>query len=288
MKRWRAPRDPLALLCFFGALASLGLVFFTLTRLTNVFQGPLEEWPITFGTFGWALVAVAAVAAMIALVWLGIERGSLSYELDRNGIYISQPGSRYTIPLDQVMVVINSDQPRSSAKPVIVFGRAQSSQQLTIETYRYAYRLALAERDLFSRELQERRQFGVIQSLPEGLTRTRQTLFDFFASVTTQRLLLIGLLLNLLLWALLTWRFPALPATVPVRFDPLGGTAGTRAKAYTLLLPATATGAWFGNLLLALLSYPRSRLLAELLLLGALIVQLVLLLAVWFIVTLAQ
>jgi len=73
-----------------------------------------------------------------------------------------------------------------------------------------------------------------------------------------------------------------------VRFDPLGGTAGTRAKTYTLLLPAIATGAWLGNLLLALVSYPRSRLVAELLLLGALIVQLVLLLAAWFIVTLAQ
>lgn len=288
MKRWRAPRDPLALLCCLGALASLGLVFLALTRLTNVFQGPLEEWPISFGTFGWAVAAVTGLVTAIALVWLGILRGSLSYGLDRNGIYISQPGSRYTIPLDQVMSVSAADQTRQPAKPVITFGRAQPAQQLTVETYRYTYHLALTDRDLFSRELQERRQLGVIQSPPEGLTRTRQMLFDFFASATLRRLLLIGLLLNLLLWAVLTWRFPALPATVPVRFDPLGGTAGTRAKTYTLLLPAIATGAWLGNLLLALLSYPRSRLVAELLLLGAVIVQLVLLLATWFIVTLAQ
>ncbi|HEY0602524.1 MAG TPA: hypothetical protein VGD58_06420 [Herpetosiphonaceae bacterium] len=288
MKRWRAPRDPLSPLCFLGALASLGLVFFAFTQLTAVFQGPLEEWPISFGTFGWALAALAGLVAAIALVWLGIQRGSLSYELDRNGIYISQPGSRYTIPLDQVMAFSAADQPLQTAKPVIVFGRVQPSQQIMIETYHYAYRLAVAERDLFGRELQERRQLGTIQSPPEGLTRTRQTLFDFFAGATTRRLLIIGLLLNLVLWAVLTWRFPTLPATVPVRFDPLGGTAGTRAKTYTLLLPAIATGAWFGNLLLALVSYPRSRLVAELLLLGALIVQLVLLLAAWFIVTLAQ
>ncbi|HEY0738487.1 MAG TPA: hypothetical protein VGD69_26445 [Herpetosiphonaceae bacterium] len=288
MKRWRAPRDPLSPLCFLGALASLVLVFFAFTQLVAVFQGPLEEWPISFGTFGWALAALAGLVVAIALVWLGIQRSSLSYELDRNGIYISQLGSRYTIPLDQVVAFSAADQPRQTSKPVIVFGRAQPSQQIMIETYHYAYRLAVAERDLFSRELQERRQLGTIQSPPEGLTRTRQTLFDFFAGATTRRLLIIGLLLNLVLWAVLTWRFPTLPATVPVRFDPLGGTAGTRAKTYTLLLPAIATGAWFGNLLLALVSYPRSRLVAELLLLGALIVQLVLLLAAWFIVTLAQ
>lgn len=288
MKRWSAPRDPLSPLCFLGALASLSLVFFAFTQLTAVFQGPLEEWPISLGTFGWALAVVAGLVAAIALVWIGVQRGSLSYELDRNGIYISQPGSRYTIPLDQVMAISSADQSRQTAKPLIMFGRAQPSRQITIETYGYTYRLAVAERDLFSRELQERRQLGTIQSPPEGLTRTRQTLFDFFTGATIRRLLILGLLLNLVLWAVLTWRFPTLPATVPVRFDPLGGTAGTRAKAYTLLLPAIATGAWLGNLLLALVSYPRSRLVAELLVLGALIVQLVLLLATWFIVTLAQ
>lgn len=288
MKRWRAPRDPLALFYFLGAVASLGLVVFALTRLMPVFRGPLEEWPITFSTFGWTLAAVIGVAADITLFWLGSQRSRLSYELDRNGIYIVQPGSHYTIPLDQVMNVSTADQLRQSAKPLIVFGNAQPGQQITIETFGYAYRLAVAERDLFSRELQERRQLGPIQSPPEGLTHNRPTLFNFFAGTTTRRLLVIGLLLNLVLWAVLTWRFPSLPATVPVRFDPLGGTAGTRAKAYTLLLPAIATGAWLGNLLLALVSYPRSRLVAEMLLLGALIVQLVLLLAAWFIVTLAQ
>jgi hypothetical protein len=288
VKRWRAPRDLQTVLCFFGALASLVLAVFALTQIARVFQGPQEEWPISFGTFGWGLAALAAVIGAILLVWLGMQYGAMRYELDRNGIYISQPGSRYIIPLDQIMTIAATAQERQAAKPTISFGRGRPEQQLRIETYRYTYRLALSDRDQFSREVQERRQLGVVQSLPEGRIRTRQALYDFWTGTISRRLLLLSLILNLALWGLLTWRFPELPTTVPVRFDPLGGTAGTRAKTYTLLLPTIASATWLGNLLLAIISHARSRLVAELLLLGSLIVQLVLLLAIWFIVTLAR
>jgi hypothetical protein len=256
-------------------------------QLARVFQGPMEDWPISFGTFGWGLAAVAGVLGALLLLWLGLQLGSLSYALDRNGIYVTQPGSRYTIPLDQITTILTT-QPRSTAKPTIIFGRGRPEQQLWVETYGYAYRLALSDRERFSREVQERRQLGVVQSQPEGRVRARQALYDFFGGTVVRRLLLLSLILNLGLWSLLTWRFPELPTTVPVRFDPLGGTAGTRAKTYTLLLPTVASATWLGNLLLALLSYSRSRLIAELLLLGSLIVQLVLLLAIWFIVTVAR
>jgi hypothetical protein len=270
-----------------GAIIALGFAVFSALRVAADLQGPLEEWPITIRTFSWGLSLVADVITAVVLVRAAIHRGSLSYELDRNGIYIKQPGSSYTIPLDQVLRVVPADQAGELTKPLITFGRGRSSKLLIVETYRYVYQLALAERNHFGREIQERRKLGVVQTQPEGLTRARQRLFDFFTAPATQRLLTATLLLNLALWALLMWRFPNLPSTVPVRFDPLGGTAGTRAKTYTLLLPAIATGAWLGNLGLALVHYQRSRLLSELLLLGALIVQIVLLLAVSFIITLA-
>ena len=287
MKRWRAPYDPLVAVFLIGVVIALSSAVFAAIRVAADLQGPFEEWPVTIRTFGWGLSMVADVIAAVVLVRVAIQRGSLSYELDRNGIYIKQLGSLYTIPLDQVMRVVPADQVGQLTKPLISFGRGQSSQLLIVETYRYVYRLALAERNHFGREIQERRQLGVVQTHSEGQTRARQTLFNFFSAAATQRLLAATLLLNLALWALLMWRFPNLPSTVPVRFDPLGGTAGTRAKTYTLLLPAIATGAWLGNLVLAIANYQRSRLLSELLLLGALIVQIVLLLAVWFIITLA-
>jgi hypothetical protein len=287
VKRWRAPRNPLVFICLIGAVIALGFTVIAAIRVSADLQGPFEEWPITIRTFSWGLSTVANVVAAVVLARAAIYRGSLSYELDRNGIYIKQLGRSYTIPLDQVIRVVPGDQAGQLTKPLITFGRGRSGQLLIVETYRYVYRLALAERNHFGREIQERRQLGVVQAQSEGLTRARQTLFDFFTAAAIQRLLVATLLLNLLLWALLTWRFPTLPSTVPVRFDPLGGTAGTRAKTYTLLLPAIATAAWLGNLVLALVTHQRSRLLSELLLLGALIVQIVLLLAAWFIITLA-
>lgn len=287
VKRWRAPRDPLVIVCLVGVVIALGFAVFAAMRVAADLQGPFEEWPVTIRTFSWGLSLVADVIAAIVLVRAAIWRGSLSYELDRNGIYVKQAGSSYTIPLDQVMRVVPADQAGQLTKPLITFGRGRASQLLIVETYRYVYRLALAERNYFGREIQERRQLGAVQTHAEGLIRARQQLFDFFTASAIQRLLAATLLLNLALWALLMWRFPNLPSTIPVRFDPLGGTAGTRAKTYTLLLPAIATGAWLGNFVLALVNYQRLRLLSELLLLGALIVQIVLLLAVWFIITLA-
>jgi hypothetical protein len=275
-------------ICFIGAIVGIGLAFAAATRLTSDFQGPLEEWTITIQTFAWGGIAIASLIGASLLLWHAVLRASLGYELDRNGIYVVQRGSRYTIPLNQVIAISPANQVQQSTKPMIVFGRGQPAQQLVVETYYYIYKLALAERNQFAREVQERRQLGAVQEQPEGQIRAGQSLYDFFAAATIQRFLITTLVLNLLLWALLTWRFPELPATVPVRFDPLGGTAGTRAKTYILLLPAIATGAWIGNLVLAVLQHRRSRLVAELLLLGALIVQIVLLLAVWFLITVAQ
>ena len=72
---------------------------------------------------------------------------------------------------------------------------------------------------------------------------------------------------------------------MPVRFDPIGGTAGTRARSYTLLLPAVASLIALANALAGLALIRRSRLATELLLLGAVLVQLGLLAATWFVVS---
>ncbi|HEX6293214.1 MAG TPA: hypothetical protein VFZ66_28790 [Herpetosiphonaceae bacterium] len=288
MKRWRAPRDLIVFVCLIGAIVGLGLALAAATRVAADLQGPIEEWAVTIRTFGWALAAIVSVIGAGVLVWLAVQYMALVYALDRNAIYIAQPGSRYTIPLDQVVAIAPGEQPQQTTKQTIVFGRGQPRQQLLVETEQYMYRLALAERNHFGRELQERRQLGVVQILPEGQTWTRPALHQFFAAAATRRLLIVGVLLNLALWAFLTWRFPTLPTTVPVRFDPLGGTAGTRAKTSTLLLPVIATGVWLVNLVLGLLEHRRSRLVAELLLLGSVVVQIVLLLAVWFIATVAE
>lgn len=285
MKRWRAPRDPRALLSWLGALLLGGVAAAGGWQLAQMMRGPLESWPITLTSFGLALGVVASVLGAVLLLRSGIRTASLVYELDRNAIYIRRRDGRYTIPLHQITVVASPDLASPVERPPLRFGHGRPAQTLLVSTQQAQYSLALRERDLFARELQERRQFGIVQAQSEGWIWARPARRAFWKAATVQRLIAGMILLNLLAWALLTWRYALLPETIPVRFDPVGGTAGTRSRLYTLLLPGAATAMWLVNLGLAMLLYRRARLASELILLGGLLVQATILVAIWFIIT---
>ncbi len=87
---------------------------------------------------------------------------------------------------------------------------------------------------------------------------------------------LAALVLSVVLAAVAAWRFERLPPTVVVRYDPLGGAAGTRERGYVLGLIAIAAAAGLGNVILAALLYGRSVVASQLLVLGALLLQLLL------------
>lgn len=287
MKRWRAPRDPRTLLGLLGALILGGAALLGVQRLAQMMRGPLETWPITLASFGLALGVLASLLGLLLLVQYTLRAASLVFELDRNAIYVRRRDGRYTIPLHQITAVTIPES-GSVPTPGLRFGRGRLAQTLLISTRQTQYRLAVQERDLFARELHDRRQFGIVQAQSEGWTWRRPALRAFWKAAAVRRLLVAILVLNLAAWALLTWRYALLPETIPVRFDPVGGTAGTRARLYTLLLPGAATAMWLVNLGLAMLLYRRARLAGELILLGALLVQAAILVAIWFIITSAS
>lgn len=286
MKRWRAPRTlqtfvllALAVLLLAGAGASA-------LQIAPLVRGPVDGWPFGLPMLGFALgtllLALGAALAVLAVV----RRLTLSYTLDRNAIAVVQRGWHYLIPLDHVVAVAPAAALDAGAapKPLRRFGRGPAAQTVVVETNAVRYQLGVRERDQFVGELEDRRRLGVVQPQREGLVRTATLVPAFLGSPAVRRLLVAAALLNLATWLLLAWRYQLLPDTVPVRFDPIGGTAGTRARSYTLLLPAAATLLALVNAAGALAVIRRSRLAAELLLLGALLVQLVLLTAIWFLV----
>lgn len=289
MKRWRAPRDLNMLLGLLGALIPGAAAVVGVQRLISMMRGPLEDWPITLASFGLALGVLACLLATLLLLRYAMQIASLVYEMDRNAIYIRRRDGRYTIPLNQITAVASPEAGSPTARlPLVRFGRGRPAQTLLVSTQQVQYNLAVRERDLFARELHDRRQFGIVQAQTEGWTWTRPALRAFWKAATVRRLLAGIIALNLVAWGLLTWRYALLPETIPVRFDPVGGTAGTRARLYTLLLPGVATAMWLVNLGLAILLYRRARLAAELILLGALLVQAAILVAIWFIITSAS
>src|SRR5690349_24535505 len=105
MRRWR-PQSSLgpwiALLLMLAALAgavALGL------RLAQALSGPPEDWPITLQLY-WQLVGLLALLLVAgALAYRALAALTLSYELDRNGLYIIWLGNRAVVPLDQIQSV---------------------------------------------------------------------------------------------------------------------------------------------------------------------------------------
>ncbi len=287
MKRWRAPHTLQTSLYLIMAVFFAGLTLAGVLYLVPFFRAPVDQWPVSLRLFGFALATLlGGIAAGLALrqAW---RAATLSYQLDRNAIVVIQPDRRHIIPLDRILRVAAFEHSRAAAatKPLHRFGHGRMQHRVVIETDLSQYQLAVRQGEQFLRELNERRRLGVVQPQREGYVLTGELWPTFIGSPSVRWLLLLALLLNLALWALLTWRYPLLPETVPIRFDPIGGTAGARPRTYTLLLSAVASGLALLNFGLALLVDRRTRLGSELLLLGAVLVQMVLLVAVAFIAT---
>lgn len=267
-----------------GALTFAGVAGALALQIAPFLAAPLESWPISLRFFGLVLAALAAVIAAIVCLALAVRYSRQGYELDRNMIAVLQPAARYIIPLDQIINVSNGG--RSAATKVSRrFGRGSAAQTIVVETHSHQYLLAVQDRDRFTHEVEERRRLGVVQPQREGHQQLRQPWSAFVSAPIPKITVILIVVANIGLWCLLTWRYPSLPETIPVRFDPVGGTAGTRSRTYTLLLPSVATLIGLGNVVFAMIFYRRTRLGSELLLVGALLVQLVLSAAISFVVT---
>jgi hypothetical protein len=283
-KRWRAPLDSGSVLGGLIALALLITAGWGFTRLAGALAGPAEDWPISFGLFALLAGSLAAIALGLVLLARLLRDATLHYTMDRDAIVVHRRGSRFTIPLDRIEYVTPVD--RSETPLAFItrsFGRGTPAQTLLIETTGSRYTIAVAERERFLGELEQRRRMGVVRSLPEGVTHARPSAAAFWNDRAVRLLLTLLVALNLALWTLMTARYPELPDTVPVRFDPIGGTAGIRSRVYTMLLPLVGSIMALANTLLARLSFRRTPLGAELLLAGAVIVNVLLLIAAWFI-----
>jgi hypothetical protein len=267
-----------------GALILMGAAGALALQIAPFLVGPLETWPISLRFFGLVLAVIIAVVAATVCLGLVFRHSRHGYELDRNMIAVLLPAARYIIPLDQIVNVSNGEN-GSTTKVTRRFGRGNAAQTLVVETQAHQYVLAVRKRDQFTHELEERRRLGVVQPQREGHQQLRQPWTAFLSAPIPKTIVILIVIANIGLWGLLTWRYPSLPETVPVRFDPVGGTAGTRSRTYTLLLPSVATLLGLGNVVLAMAVYRRTRLGSELLLVGALLVQLVLSAAISFVVT---
>ncbi len=225
---------------------------------------------------------------------------SLRYTLTRDGLSIAWAASRQIVPMEAITHILagrpyaaplrgfhwpghavgrtiirdDNDHPQ----PTLVYASAEPASQIVIVTPALAYAISPADPVAFIDDFKMRRRLGPVQPLQQHTEQARWARSTLWRDPTGLALLAAGFLLNVLAWAWLTWRFPGLPAEVNVqfRYDPV-----LRAPVPEMLqplstvwrLPQIGLAGLVANGVLAALVHGRARMAALLLLLGAVLVQ---------------
>jgi len=292
MRRWK-PQSSIspwiALLVLVAVLAGVGALSLPLIR---AFAGPPQTWPINLAVYGQLLGVLALLIIAGALAYRIAAALTLSYELDRNGLYINWLGNRAVVPLDQIYTidlgVVGERLPwrivqwigyrwgqgrTADGKRLHLFATQPLSRALVLYAGDDAYAISPADHEAFVQDFEQRRNLGATKSLVPKIESSRIFLYAFWNDHTVRTLLLIAVGLNLLILALLAARYPVLGATVPMRFNAVGEVAEPRPRHQVLFLPLAAFGLGLVNTIIGLAFYRRQRLGARLLQGASVVVQ---------------
>lgn len=292
MRRWKPQPSAghwIALLLLAAALAAAALFA---TRIARALAGPPEIWQVNLPLYGNVLGLLAFLAIAGALVYRIAGALTLSYALDRNGLYIMWLGNRAVVPLDQIhsvdIGVVATRMPWRALQGIgyywgqgrmadgtrlHLFATRPPSRCLVVYTTGEAYAISPADHEAFVQDLEQRRNLGATKPLAMAIEPSRIFLYAFWNDRTVRALLLAALALNLLVLALLAARYPELAPTVHMRFNAAGQVAELRPRHQVLFLPLAAFGLTLLNTVLGLSLYRRQQLGARLLQGASVLVQ---------------
>jgi hypothetical protein len=272
-----------------GALVGAGALSL---KLAQAFAGPPQTWSIDLRIYAQLLGVLALLAIAGALIYRIAAALTLSYDLDRNGLYINWLGNRAVVPLDQIYNVdlglVGERLPwralqwigyrwgrgqTAEGKRLHLFATQPLARVLVVYTNAEAYAISPADPETFVQDLEQRRNLGATKSLVPTIEASRIFLYAFWNDRTVRILLLLAVGLNLLIFALLAARYPLLGATVPMRFNAIGQIAEPRPRHQVLFLPLAAFGLALLNTVIGLAFYRRQQLGARLLQGASIVVQ---------------
>ncbi|HEU5099993.1 MAG TPA: PH domain-containing protein [Roseiflexaceae bacterium] len=292
MRRWKPQPSPgrwIALLLMLAALAGAAMLGL---GLAQALSGPPEGWQITLDLY-WRMVGFVLLLLLAGgLAYRALGAFTLSYELDRNGLYIIWLGNRAIVPLDQIqsvdLGVASARLPwrliqgigyywgqgrTTDGKRLHLFATQPPARCLVINTRDDVYAISPQDHEGFVQDLEQRRNLGATQTLTPSFEPSRMFLYSFWNDATVRGLLLAAFVLNLLLVGVLMARYSALEPVLRMRFDPAGQVTDLRPRHQILFLPLAAFGLTLVNIALGLLVYQRQQLGARLLQGASLIVQ---------------
>ena len=299
MRRWKPIPSPRLWAGVVLLLLSLSAATALIVRIVRSLAVPADQWPIGLPLYGEFLLALLMLVAVGGLLYRVGAALTLSYEIDRNGLYINWFGNRAVIPLSQIESVatgvLTSGGPfaifktigyyhgsvrSGSGRLIQCFSTMPINEALIVNTLDESYALSPHNINAFVQELELRRRLGAIQALVSGVEVGRPLIYAFWTDRVVRPALFIAALIHLTVLGWITLRFPNLPAEIALRRDQLGSVTELVPRTQVLFLPAAALLVIAVNVVLGMLRYRRDPLGVQLLQIISVVAQLLFAVAV--------
>jgi hypothetical protein len=217
-----------------------------------------------------------------------------SFRLDRNALVIRWGATTQVVPMESVDAVLTGDQvgdvvyfrgsrwpglrvgygELEEIGPTLFFATGSLSKQVILTTPALAYALSPADAEAFVKAVRLRLSMGPTQSVEQASKQPAVLTWGFWGDRLGMTLLVSGVMLLVMLFGYIAFRYPSLEEMVPLHFDAAGQPDRWGNQAQIFTLPFIGLLALIANGGLGFLLYDREPPAAYVLWSGALAVQL--------------
>ena len=275
-----------------GLLFIVGLVVLDILCLIVMTTEPIG--PLTF-FMGVLILASIPLIAALAYQLYGLSRSG--YDADRNAVTIQWGAIRQIIPVEAIQRIMLATELEygvsgfrgwrwpglmqghgelPEAGLTLFYSSSALQNQLILITPTLSYAISPDDMAGFIESLKARYELSPTQAVAQ--TTTHPAFYDWplWRDRVAQGLILAGAALCLLLFGLVTFRYPDLPSVIPLHYNIAGVVDRRGAISQAFVLPLIGLLALGANTLLGGLFYRREQMASYLLWGGAIIVQLLL------------
>jgi hypothetical protein len=275
-----------------GLLFSIGLVVLHIFCLIGITTQPIG--PLTF-ILGMVILGSFPLLGLIGYQLYGLARSG--YDVDRNAVTIQWGPIKQIVPVESIQRIMLGAEVEGGVKyfrgwrwPGLMQGQGELPeadltvfyastslpQQLILVTSSISYAISPTDIAGFIESIKARYELGPTQAVAQ--TTERPAFFDWplWLDRVAHYLLITGATMCLLLFGLVSLRFPALPPVLPLHYDALGLPDRSGPATQVFLLPFIGLLALVANTLLGGVFYRREQVAAYLLWGGTIVVQVLL------------
>jgi hypothetical protein len=276
----------------FVILIDVGLVW-------RVVGGPPSG--LTFICASLVLLSLPTIALIAYRIY---DLSHLRYEFDRNQLVIITAGTRQIVPtcnIEQVLVgrdVALDVRIKSLTWPGCYIGQGHiegvgltlfysttpPKEQAVVVTPGLAYGIWVHDIEGFMEVLTTCQEIGPSMQVLQETKESAYVRWDIWRDRLAQGVIAGGLVLNLVLFGLLLFRYPGLPNLLPLHYDVTGAVDRISPRKDVFVLPVVGLLILLANGAFGALLYRRERVASYLAWSGAALVQILFLLALWNIV----